>query len=52
MPSAFACSPVIREWSWKKTQIKKSLYRGRRGETLAKCCVLIYGWSLTNVVSH
>ena len=26
-------SPVIREWSWKKTQIeKKSLYRERRGK--------------------
>ena len=23
MPSLFHCSPVIREWSWKKTQIEK-----------------------------
>ena len=23
MPSPFSCSPVIREWSWKKTQIEK-----------------------------
>ena len=23
MPSPFPCSPVIREWSWKKTQIEK-----------------------------
>ena len=23
MPSHFPCSPVIREWSWKKTHIEK-----------------------------
>ena len=23
MPSPFPCSPLIREWSWKKTQTKK-----------------------------
>ena len=23
MPSPFPCSPVMREWSWKKTQIEK-----------------------------
>ena len=23
MPSPFPCSPVIREWSWKKTHVKK-----------------------------
>ena len=30
----------------------KSSCRGRRGEALAKFCVLLYGWSLTKVVSH
>ena len=26
MPSPFPCSPVIREWSWKKTQIEKKIH--------------------------
>ena len=26
MPSPFPCSPVIREWLWKKTQIEKNIY--------------------------
>ena len=30
----------------------KSSYKGRRGETLAKIFVLLYGWPLTNVASH
>ena len=25
MSSPFPCSPVIREWSWKKTQIEKKI---------------------------
>ena len=54
MPFPFPCSPVIREWSSKKTQIEKkdSYRRRRRSETLAKYHVLLYGWPLTNVVSH
>ena len=26
MPSPLPCSPVIHEWSWKKTQIEKNMY--------------------------
>ena len=26
MPSLFPCSPVIREYSWKKTRIEKNIY--------------------------
>ena len=29
MPSAFPCSPVIRECLWKKTQIKKNSIRNK-----------------------
>ena len=25
MPSPFSCSPVIREWSWKKSLIEKKI---------------------------
>ena len=25
MPSPFSCSPVIRKWLWKKTQIEKKI---------------------------
>ena len=40
MPSNFPCSPVIRECSWKKTQIeKKGIYQeiqGLKGKEIKK----------------
>ena len=32
MASLFPCSPVIREWSWKKTQTEKK--KGKEKKTL------------------
>ena len=34
MPSPFPCSPVIRECSWKKTQIEKKKKKKKRNKNL------------------
>ena len=34
MPSLFPCSPVICEWSWKKTQIEKKKKKKKKESEL------------------
>ena len=41
MPFPFPCSPVIREWLWKKTQIEKKKKNKNKNKNLGR---LVLGW--------
>ena len=37
MPFPFSCSPVIREWVWKKTQIEKNIFFKIKSASMCSC---------------
>ena len=49
MPSPFPCSPVIREWSWKKTQIEKKQKKNRSWHKNPKTDMSVDVGALQNV---
>ena len=54
MPSPFPCNPIIREWLWKKTQIKKK-YQNCKWRTLFLyffVCFKHFGQKISIINSH